>query len=53
MSTSISERDNAVVDIFHENPVSGDQAVKYVSTNEWSAFDRSGAAVRVCPKMTI
>jgi hypothetical protein len=54
MSTSISEHDGAVEDtIFHENPISGGQAVKYLPTKGRSDFDRSFAAMRVCPKMTV
>ena len=42
MSTSMSERDGAIEDIiFHENPISGGQAVKYFPTKRRSDFDRS------------
>jgi hypothetical protein len=54
MSTPISEHDGAVEDIiFHENPISGCEAVKYIPTKGRGDFDRSFAAIRVCPKMTI
>jgi len=53
MSTSISEHYGAVDDIiFRENPISGGQAVKYVPAKGRNDFDRSFAAMRVCPKMT-
>jgi len=54
MSTPISELDGAVEGIiFHENSIGGGQAVKYVPTKGRSDFDRSFAAMRVCPKVTI
>jgi hypothetical protein len=54
MSTSISEHYGAVEDIiFHENPIIGYQAVKYVATKGRSNFDTNSAAMLVCPKMTI